>query len=114
MVEAKTYRWYGHSRSDPREYRTKDEEKAWHDRDPIIVLSKKLLDDKLCTQQELDAIKDKAFNSIEAATKFAIDSPMPNPADVAKDVYVEEALSGSLVESEKATAVKVMKATDGF
>lgn len=114
MVEAKTYRWYGHSRSDPREYRTKDEEKAWHDRDPIIVLSGKLLADKLCTQKELDAIKDKAFNSIEDATKFAIDSPWPNPADVAKDVYVEETYPVSLVESEKATAVKVMEATMAF
>jgi TPP-dependent pyruvate/acetoin dehydrogenase alpha subunit len=34
MIECKTYRWYGHSRSDPREYRTKAEEKAWHERDP--------------------------------------------------------------------------------
>ena len=34
IIEAKTYRWYGHSRSDPREYRTKDEEKAWRERRP--------------------------------------------------------------------------------
>ena len=35
LIEAKTYRYYGHSRSDPRAYRTKEEEQAWHDRDPI-------------------------------------------------------------------------------
>ena len=45
LIEAKTYRWYGHSRSDPRAYRTKAEEKAWHDRDPITVLREKLLKD---------------------------------------------------------------------
>jgi len=114
IIEAKTYRWYGHSRSDPRAYRTKAEEKTWHDRDPIIVLSKKLLGEKLCTQQQLDQIKDKAFNTIETATKFGLDSPWPNPADVAKDVYVEETYPAGLIESEKATSKKVMEATIAF
>ena len=50
MIECKTYRWYGHSRSDPREYRTKAEEKAWHDRDPIIVLRGKLASEGFCTR----------------------------------------------------------------
>jgi pyruvate/2-oxoglutarate/acetoin dehydrogenase E1 component/TPP-dependent pyruvate/acetoin dehydrogenase alpha subunit len=114
MIEAKTYRWYGHSRSDPREYRTKAEEKCWRERDPIIVLSQKLLEEKLCTQEELDKIKDKAFSTIETATKFAMDSPWPNPADVAKDVYVEENYPQELIESEKAMAAKVMEATNAF
>ncbi len=114
IIEAKTYRWYGHSRSDPRAYRTKAEEKAWHDRDPIIVLKEKLLADSLCTEQQLDEIKDKAFNTIETATKFGIDSPWPDPADLAKDVYVEETYEASLIESEKATSAKVMEATAAF
>ncbi len=114
MMEAKTYRWYGHSRSDPRAYRTKEEEKAWHDRDPITVLSKKLLDDKLCTRQQLDQIKDKAFNTIETATKFGIDSPWPNPADVDKDVYVDETYPDKVIEADKAAGKKVMEATDAF
>lgn len=114
IIEAKTYRWYGHSRSDPRAYRTKAEEKAWHDRDPIIVLREKLLADSLCAEQQLDEIKDKAFNTIEAATKFGIDSPWPDPADLAKDVYVEETYEASLIESEKATSAKVMEATAAF
>jgi pyruvate/2-oxoglutarate/acetoin dehydrogenase E1 component/TPP-dependent pyruvate/acetoin dehydrogenase alpha subunit len=114
VIEAKTYRWYGHSRSDPREYRTKDEEKMWRDRDPIIVLSNKLLEEKLMTQQQLDAIKDKAFNSIEAATKFAVDSPNPNPAELEKDVYVEEHYSQAAIDAEKVVAQKMMKATDAF
>ncbi|MDO8303754.1 MAG: pyruvate dehydrogenase complex E1 component subunit beta, partial [Sedimentisphaerales bacterium] len=114
VIEAKTYRWYGHSRSDAREYRTKDEEKAWHDRDPIIVLSNKLLEEKLMTQQQLDAIKDKAFNSIEMATKFAIESPNPDPAELEKDVYVEEHYSQAAIDSEKVLAQKMMKATDAF
>jgi pyruvate/2-oxoglutarate/acetoin dehydrogenase E1 component/TPP-dependent pyruvate/acetoin dehydrogenase alpha subunit len=114
MIEAKTYRWYGHSRSDPREYRTKAEEKCWRERDPITVLSRKLLDENLCTQDELDRIKDKAFATIETATKFAMDSPWPNIADLTKDVYVEETYPANLIENEKATAAKVMEATAAF
>ncbi len=114
IIEAKTYRWYGHSRSDPREYRTKAEEKAWHQRDPIIVLSEKMLSEKLCTQEQLDQIKDRAFATIETATKFGMDSPWPNPADVAKDVYVEETYPAELIESEKNTAANIMKATVAF
>ncbi|RKY83654.1 dehydrogenase [candidate division KSB1 bacterium] len=114
LVEAKTYRWYGHSRSDPRVYRTKAEEKAWRARDPINVLSKKLLDEKLCTQQQLDAIKNKAFNTIEIATKFGMDSPWPKPEDLTKDVYVEETYPIELIESEKNLAAKAMATTAAF
>ncbi|UCE98678.1 MAG: dehydrogenase, partial [Planctomycetota bacterium] len=114
LIEAKTYRWYGHSRSDPRAYRTKAEEKAWHDRDPIIVLSNKLLDEKLCDQDQLDYIKDKAFNTIETATRFGLDSPWPNPANLTNDVYVDEPYPVELIKSEKAASAKVMEATDAF
>jgi 2-oxoisovalerate dehydrogenase E1 component len=114
MVECKTYRWYGHSRSDPREYRTKAEEKAWHDRDPIVVLRNKLTAEGCCTEQELDQIKDQAFAAIETATQFGTDSPWPNAADVAKDVYVEETYPAQLVENEKKTADRVREATAVF
>ena len=114
IIEAKTYRWYGHSRSDPRAYRTKAEEKAWQERDPITVLRKKLLDEKLCTEQELDRIKDKAFATIEDATKFGIDSPWPNVADLTKDVYVEESYPAEVIEADKSISTKVMEATAAF
>jgi len=114
IIEAKTYRWYGHSRSDPRAYRTKAEEKAWHERDPITVLSKKLLAEQLATQQQLDAIKDMAFATIEAATQFGLDSPWPNTADLAKDVYVEESYPAEMIASDEATSAKVMEATAAF
>jgi 2-oxoisovalerate dehydrogenase E1 component len=114
MVECKTYRWYGHSRSDPRAYRTKAEEKAWHDRDPITVLRNRLTSEGLATEEELDSIKDMAFNTIEAATQFGIDSPWPNAADVAKDVYVDETYPADLIESEKSLSAKVQEATQAF
>jgi len=114
IIEAKTYRWYGHSRSDPREYRTKAEEKAWHQRDPITVLRGRLLGEGLCTEAQLDAVRDKANAAIEAATQFGMDSPWPNPADLAKDVYVEETYPAEVIKAEKATGAKVMEATAAF
>jgi len=114
LIEAKTYRWFGHSRSDPRAYRTKGEEKTWHDRDPITVLRAKLLDEKLCTENELDQIKDNAFDTIENAVKFGLDSPWPNAADLARDVYVQESYDTNLIENEKTTSKKVMQAAEDF
>ncbi|MHC4146524.1 MAG: alpha-ketoacid dehydrogenase subunit alpha/beta, partial [Planctomycetota bacterium] len=114
IIEAKTYRWYGHSRSDPRAYRTKAEEKAWHQRDPIIVLRGKLLAEKLASEEQLDEIKDKAFATIEAATQFGLDSPWPDAADLAKDVYVDETYPAEIVESDKVTSTKVAEATAAF
>ncbi|MHC4757814.1 MAG: alpha-ketoacid dehydrogenase subunit alpha/beta [Planctomycetota bacterium] len=114
LIEAKTYRWYGHSRSDPRKYRTKEEEKAWHERDPITVLSQKLLDEKLCEQQQLDEIKKKASDTIEAAVQFGLNSPWPDVADLTKDVYVPLSYKKELIEEEEAAAAKALQATSAF
>ena len=114
MIECKTYRWYGHSRSDPRAYRTKAEEKAWHEKDPITVLRNRFTSDKLCTEPELDQIKDKALAAIEDATQFAMNSPWPNGADVAKDVYVEESYPAQVVANEQQMAAKVREAAAAF
>ncbi len=114
IIEAKTYRWYGHSRSDPRAYRTKAEEKAWHKRDPITVLGEKLLSEELATQQELDEIREKANRTIETATQFALDSAWPDPADLAKDVYVDETYPADVIEADKANSKKVAEATAAF
>jgi len=88
LVECKTYRWYGHSRSDPREYRTKEEERAWRDRDPLKALSRRLLEMGLATQEEIDAVEVRAEEAVKKATDFALNSPMPDPSEVEQDVYV--------------------------
>jgi 2-oxoisovalerate dehydrogenase E1 component len=114
MIEAKTYRWYGHSRSDPRVYRTKEEEKAWKDRDPITVLSNKLIDEKLAGTDELEAIRARAEKTIEDATTFGIDSPWPKPEDLMRDVYVTETYDKAVVEADKHNAQKALAATEAF
>ena len=114
IVEAKTYRWYGHSRSDPRVYRTKEEEKEWRSRDPIVVLSDKLLEEGIATREQLQAIQDQAQATIEKATQFGMDSAWPDAADLARDVYVCESYADNVVEAEKVTATNAMKATAAF
>ena len=75
LVECKTYRWYGHSRSDPRVYRTREEEKEWREKDPITRLSKRLMEDGVATQEEVDAVLARAKEAIEKATEFALATP---------------------------------------
>ncbi|MCE5323023.1 dehydrogenase E1 component subunit alpha/beta [bacterium] len=88
LVECKTYRWYGHSSSDQRAYRTREEEAEWKERDPLTVLRKKLLDAGIATEAELDEAEKKAVKTIEDATKFGIDSPYPDVSELYNDIYV--------------------------
>jgi len=101
LIECKTYRWYGHSRSDPRKYRTKEEEQDWRDRDPVRVFARRLLEMDIATQEELDAVEECAVQAIEAATAFALESPMPDPAEVEEDVYVVSPSTPAEVEAER-------------
>ena len=101
LIECKTYRWYGHSRSDPRKYRTKEEEQEWRDRDPVRVFARRLLEMGIATQEELDAMEECAVQAIEAATAFALESPMPDPAEVEEDVYVIAPPTPAEVEAER-------------
>lgn len=88
LVECKTYRWYGHSSSDQRAYRTREEEAEWKERDPITVLRKKLVENGIATEAECDTAEQKAVKTIEAATEFALDSPYPEVSELFNDIYV--------------------------
>ena len=107
LVECKTYRWYGHSRSDPRAYRTKEEEQAWRDRDPLVTFAKRLVEVGIATQDEVDAQEKAAEDALETATEFALESPMPDPAEVEEDVYVLESVTPSAIEAERRLAERV-------
>jgi 2-oxoisovalerate dehydrogenase E1 component len=87
LVEAKTYRYYGHSRSDPRAYRTREEERDWRDRDAIETFAERLVESGICTQQEVDAVEERVEGQIDAAEEFALGSPFPDPAELEKYVY---------------------------
>jgi 2-oxoisovalerate dehydrogenase E1 component len=112
LIEAKTYRWFGHSISDQRIYRTKDEEAEWKSRCPIVVFRAKLAADGF-TESELDQIRDKAFQAIEVATRFAQDSPYPDVSELYDDVYVpidhERWEADKIKEKPLAERVKVIE-----
>lgn len=90
FLEIRTYRYKGHSVSDPAKYRTKDEVEAYKERDPVKVLEKKLLIEKIATEKEVLAVKQKVEEEIKDAMKFAEESPFPDGADLYTDNYVQE------------------------
>jgi pyruvate/2-oxoglutarate/acetoin dehydrogenase E1 component/TPP-dependent pyruvate/acetoin dehydrogenase alpha subunit len=87
LLECQTYRWYGHSRSDPRKYRTKEEEAAWRDRDPLRTFPARLVEAGIATEAEVDEIEERAEAEIESASEFALNSPMPPAEELEKFVY---------------------------
>jgi len=91
LLELKTYRIGGHSRSDARAYRTRDEEAAWAARDPILLLRKALLEARLADAATLDAIDEKVEREVDQSVEVAKASPDPLPEDALKNVYWEGA-----------------------
>ena len=98
LVEAKTYRFRGHSMSDPAKYRTKEEVEEWMKRDPIRILAERIYQLGIATEAQLKAIDDQAKQDVSNAVKFADESPVPDPATLYDDVYTEAPQAG---ESDK-------------
>ena len=89
LIEAKTYRLCGHSRSDPRTYRSKEEEAEWEGRDPIHVTGLRLKEMGLATDESLQAVEEEVTAVIDEAVAFAEESPSPEPTDALKHVFWE-------------------------
>jgi pyruvate/2-oxoglutarate/acetoin dehydrogenase E1 component/TPP-dependent pyruvate/acetoin dehydrogenase alpha subunit len=87
LIQCDTYRWYGHSRSDPRKYRSKEEEAEWKGRDPIPRFASWLVSNGVCTQAEVAAIEARVDQEIKTATELALKAAFPSPADLAEFVY---------------------------
>ncbi|MDY7221278.1 thiamine pyrophosphate-dependent dehydrogenase E1 component subunit alpha [Halalkalibacterium halodurans] len=87
IVEAKTYRWKGHSKSDAKKYRTREEEKEWREKDPIARLRATLVAEGIVTEEEADSIQEEAKQKIEDSVQFARNSPEPEIESLLEDVY---------------------------
>ena len=87
LIEAKTYRWFGHSHSDPRTYRTREEEAEWKTRDPITVMKDNLQVVKMLTDGEFEALENAVDAKLEKAMEFGNNSPEPKAEDMDSDVY---------------------------
>lgn len=90
LLEIKTYRYKGHSISDPQKYRTKEEVEEYRQKDPIQQILKTILTNKLASQQEIDAIDKRVSDTVVASVKFAEESPWPDDNEVLKDVYQQK------------------------
>ncbi len=90
LVECKTYRLCGHSRSDPLTYRDKAEEALWRAREPIGRLAAYLKERGLATEETLGRIEQEVIALIDDAVAYAESSPDPQPTDTLKHVFYEE------------------------
>ena len=88
MRELITYRFQGHSLSDPRnEYRSREEEKAWKEIDPLVTFPKALVEAGVCTQEQIEQMKENAEQRHARAAVRAAESPEPQPEDVARFLF---------------------------
>ena len=89
FLEFKTYRFRGHSMSDPQKYRTKEEVEQWKMRDPLEMVRHRILTNGIATETDLDMIDAKVKEVVEASVKFAEESPYPEPEAAFEDVYMD-------------------------
>lgn len=87
LIEAVTYRWRGHSKSDRQRYRSREEVKSWQERDPIARLQVRLIEAELFTETTLAHLDQDAQQAIEAAVSFAEAAADPDPASILEGVY---------------------------
>ena len=88
LIEAQTYRHYGHSRADPGKYRPNEEVEAWMKKDPIVLYREKL--EKMgIAESELGRIEEAALAEIDAATEAAKASPEPGEAALMTDLWAD-------------------------
>ncbi|MBO9633232.1 MAG: pyruvate dehydrogenase (acetyl-transferring) E1 component subunit alpha [Chitinophagaceae bacterium] len=89
LLEIKTYRYKGHSISDPQKYRTKEEVEEYKQRDPISLVKDTILKNKFATEADLEAIDKRVAEKVEASVKFAEESPWPDDSEVLKDIVLQ-------------------------
>src|SRR5688572_6153316 len=87
LLEMETYRYKGHSMSDPAKYRTKEEVESYKAKDPIDIIRQKLFEYKMATEPDVETINKRVNDIVEASVKFAEESPYPTPDELFKDVY---------------------------
>ncbi|MEP6616114.1 MAG: pyruvate dehydrogenase (acetyl-transferring) E1 component subunit alpha [Ginsengibacter sp.] len=90
LLEIKTYRYKGHSMSDPQKYRTKEEMEEYKLKDPLETTLNTLKKEFKIGEADIKAIEDRVKSEVEAAVQFAEESPFPDDSEVYKDVYAQQ------------------------
>lgn len=89
LLEMKTYRYKGHSVSDPQKYRSKEEVDEYKDQDPIVKVANTILENAFATKEDLQAIDQRIMAVVDESVRFAEESPWPDDDEVLKDVYID-------------------------
>ena len=87
LLEARTYRYMGHSMSDPGKYRTRAEIEKYQERDPIKIFTKTLKDHGILNDSDIAEIEAQVKEEVERSVRFADESPQPDPKELFTDVY---------------------------
>jgi pyruvate dehydrogenase E1 component alpha subunit len=90
LLEFRTYRFKGHSMSDPAKYRTKDEVEEYKQKDPLEHVKSTILSKKWMTEDELKALDKEIKDQVQETVKFAEESPWPEASEAYTDNYVDE------------------------
>jgi pyruvate dehydrogenase E1 component alpha subunit len=90
LLEIKTYRYKGHSMSDPQKYRSKEEVEEYKERDPIEHCKKVLLEQFNVSEADIEVMNERVRAQVEESVTFAEESPWPSDDELLKDVYAEE------------------------
>jgi 2-oxoisovalerate dehydrogenase E1 component len=111
LVECKTYRYYGHSHSDPRAYRTREEEKEYRDKDPIKQLNRDLSVIGFLDEDEFDQLEGAVQEKLDAAMRFSDDCPPPDPDQLETDVFAPSKITFADIEAEKTLRERIRTET---
>ncbi|MDW8288987.1 MAG: thiamine pyrophosphate-dependent enzyme, partial [Flammeovirgaceae bacterium] len=90
LLEFRTYRYRGHSMSDPAKYRTKEEVEEYKKQDPIEKVKRKMLELGIVSEEEIKAIDERVKQKVNESVEFAENSPYPEPHELYEDVYVQK------------------------
>jgi pyruvate dehydrogenase E1 component alpha subunit len=90
LLEVKTYRYKGHSMSDPAKYRSKEEMEEYKLQDPVETTLRKLKEEYKVSDKDIEVIVERVKAQVEESVKFAEESPWPDDSEVYKDVYTQE------------------------
>lgn len=109
LIECLTYRWYGHSHSDPRVYRTRAEEGEWKKRDPLETFSKGLVSLGLLEKTELENLDDSVQGKLDTAMDYSTKSPEPGVDELYEDVFAPTKFSAQDKADDEKWRAKISK-----
>jgi pyruvate dehydrogenase E1 component alpha subunit len=90
LLDIKTYRYKGHSMSDPQKYRTKEEVAEYQEQDPIEHVLRVIRENSWMTEAEIEEVETDVKTLVDDSVKFAEESPLPTADELYKDVYTQE------------------------